>query len=112
MNQELPFAVKQVNWNILNNKQLNQNFPSFLKGYDLVVFNSSLQILMSHCGSVQEFKSWMECCVEQTVQRQGFLMIHEFTNNFDSVAELSKLEQVVFGRALEGIFIKHLKNIL
>lgn len=110
LNQELPFKINKVKWNILKNRQLNENFPSYLKDFDLVLFNSSLQVLRSHCQSVQDFKSWMDACVDQVLQCQGFLMVHEFTNNFDSVAELSKLEQVVLGRTLETDHVHQVRS--
>lgn len=110
MNQELPFKINKVKWNILKNRQLNENVPSYLKDFDLVLFNSSLQVLRSHCQSVHDFKSWMDTCVDQVLQRQGFLMVHEFTNNFDSVAELSKLEQVVLGRTLETDHVHQVRS--
>lgn len=110
LNQELPFKINKIKWNILKNRQLNENFPSYLKDFDLVLFNSSLQVLRSHCQSVQDLKSWMDACVDQVLQRQGFLMVHEFTNNFDSVAELSKLEQVVLGRTLEPDHVHQVRS--
>lgn len=95
MNRQYSFKCDKVNWEILQNGELNHSVPKMLQNFDLVIMNSSLQILLPHCQDVSELKQWVETCVRQTMQPQGFLMIHELTREMPSTSEICKLEQIL-----------------
>lgn len=102
LNQQLTFSVEKVDWEWHENDRLNMRVPNILKDFDLVLFNTTLQILTPHCQSIGELQNWLQNCVRQTLKPQGFLMVHEFTNQ--SMEELCMLEQVVCENKSLGLF--------
>lgn len=97
LNKQLPYEIKKVEWNFgLKNGQLITEVPSHLREYDLVILNGGLSSLLPYVESEYELKKWLQTVVmDKVLKPQGFLFVHEFTNSFDLLSQLNRLEHSV-----------------
>jgi len=98
LNRQLPCPIQKHEWNMcINNGRLSSaEPPKHLKDFDLVIFNGSLSTLLPYCDNEFEIKQWLQTVVEKVMKPEGFLFVHEFTNNFETLNCLNQLEQIVF----------------
>jgi len=97
LNQCLSFPVEKVDWKLLQSGRLNLNVPSSLRDYDLVLLNTSLHGILS-CGNnlgKNETRNWVQVVSEKIMKPRGFMMMHEFTRNWENMQALTKLEQML-----------------
>lgn len=97
LNKQLPYEIKKVEFNFgLKNGQLITEVPSHLREYDLVILNGSLSSLLPYVESEYELKKWLQTVVmEKVLKPQGFLFVHEYTNSFDLLSQLTRLEHSI-----------------
>ena len=94
LHETLSFPVHHLDWNLLKNGSL-QPIPKYLKNFDLVILNSSLDLLKVQCNEPNRVNEWISECIMKTMKPQGFLMIHEFTENVECAQTLLKLERIL-----------------
>jgi len=84
------FPINKVEWNYRNFNEI----PSYLKDFDLVMFNSSI-------GSFPFFedklmlKKWLQTVCDRVLTPRGFVYSHEYTNNFEIFNYLQRLEHLM-----------------
>lgn len=105
LNKQLPYEIKKVEWNFgLKNGQLITEVPSHLREYDLVILNGGLSSMLPYVESEYELKKWLQTVVmEKVLKPQGFLFVHEYTNSFDFLSTLNKLEQTLWTMPMTGM---------
>jgi NADPH:quinone reductase-like Zn-dependent oxidoreductase/thioesterase domain-containing protein/acyl carrier protein len=96
-NKQFANPIEKVEWNMgLRSGKLTAEPPRHLKDFDLVIFNGSLNTLLPYVDSEFNLQTWLHTIVDKVMKPQGFMLVHEYVNNFDALTQLNQLEQVVF----------------
>ena len=89
--QQSPFPITKVDWNL----KTQEMPPSKFKDFDLVIFNASLGYLPFFEDKTM-LKKWLQTISDKLIKPQGFFLVHEFVNHFETLNQLYSLEQWVF----------------